>query len=156
MVKAHSLFWRSLVVCQSCVAAIGVMCFSVRDFGRALFYLQGKGTNMKLLVVGSREITEFDLSPYIPDSVDTIISGGANGIDTAAEKYADSHRLSKIIIRPQYERYGRGAPLKRNQEMVDMADAVLVIWDGKSRGTKFTIDYAQKVGKPMTLIKALI
>ena len=109
---------------------------------------------MKLLVVGSREITDFDLSPYIPAGVDTIISGGANGIDTAAEKYADSHRLSKIIIRPQYERYGRGAPLKRNQEMVDMADAVLVIWDGKSRGTKFTIDYAQKVGKQMTVIMA--
>jgi len=108
---------------------------------------------MKLLVVGSREITDFDLSPYIPDGVDMIISGGANGIDTAAEKYADSHRISKIIIRPQYERYGRGAPLKRNQEMVDMADSVLVIWDGKSRGTKFTMDYAEKVGKRVTLIQ---
>ena len=107
---------------------------------------------MKLLVVGSRSITDFDLSPYIPDGVDMIISGGANGIDTAAERYADSHRLSKSIIRPQYGRYGRGAPLKRNQEMVDMADSVLVIWDGKSRGTKFTMDYAQKVGKQMTVI----
>ena len=107
---------------------------------------------MRLLVVGSREITDFDLSPYIPDGVDTIISGGANGIDTLAEQYADSHRITKHIVRPQYERYGRGAPLKRNQEMVDMADSVLVIWDGKSRGTKFTIDYAQKVGKQMTVI----
>lgn len=109
---------------------------------------------MKLLVVGSRAITDFDLSPYIPDGVDMIISGGANGIDTAAEKYADSHRLSKFIIRPQYERYGRGAPLKRNQEMVEMADAILVIWDGKSRGTNFTIDYAKKVGKQVTVIMA--
>ena len=41
MVKAHSLFWRSLVVCQSCVAAIGVMCFSVRSFGCALFIIGG-------------------------------------------------------------------------------------------------------------------
>ena len=109
---------------------------------------------MKLLVVGSRSITDFDLSPYIPEGVDTIISGGANGIDTVAEQYADNHRISKIIIRPQYERYGRGAPLKRNQEMVNMADFVLVIWDGKSRGTKFTIDYARKVGKQVTVIEA--
>ena len=119
----------------------------------AHFFILREKTDMKLLVVGSREITNFDLSPYIPDGVDMIISGGANGIDKAAEKYADSHRISKIIIRPQYERYGRGAPLKRNQEMVDMADSVLVIWDGKSRGTKFTIDYAEKVGKRVTLIQ---
>ena len=125
----------------------------MRDFGRALFILSEE-TDMKLLVVGSRAITDFDLSPYIPDGVDMIISGGANGIDTAAEKYADSHRLSKFIIRPQYERYGRGAPLKRNQEMVEMADAILVIWDGKSRGTNFTIDYAKKVGKQVTVIMA--
>ena len=135
-----------------CFAAIGV-CVFVRDFGRALFILSEE-TDMKLLVVGSRAIADFDLSPYIPDGVDMIISGGANGIDTAAEKYADSHRLSKFIIRPQYERYGRGAPLKRNQEMVEMADAILVIWDGKSRGTNFTIDYAKKVGKQVTVIMA--
>ena len=50
---------------------------------------------MKLLVVGSRSITDFDLSPHIPPEVDTIISGGAGGVDTLAEEYADRHRLSK-------------------------------------------------------------
>ena len=40
---------------------------------------------MKLLIVGSRSITDFDLSPYISDDVDMIISGDANGIDTLAE-----------------------------------------------------------------------
>ena len=82
---------------------------------------------MKLLIVGSRSITEFDLSPYISDDIDAIISGGAYGIDTLAEQYADSHRLSKYIIRPRYDIYKRAAPLKRNEQMVDMADAVLVI-----------------------------
>ena len=62
-----------------------------------------------------------------------IISGGADGIDALAEQYADAHRLSKWIVRPQYARYGRGAPLRRNREMVDMADAVLIVWDGKSK-----------------------
>ena len=126
----------------------------MRDFGRALFYLyKDKETNMKLLIVGSRSITDFDLSQYISDDVDIIISGGANGIDTVAEQYADGHRISKIIIRPRYELYGRGAPLKRNQEMVDMADAVLVIWDGKSKGTQFTMNYAQKAGKQVTVVQ---
>ncbi|MGM9936978.1 MAG: SLOG family protein [Candidatus Ornithomonoglobus sp.] len=110
---------------------------------------------MKLLIAGSRSIKEFDLSPYIPEDVDTIISGAANGIDALAEQYADKHRLSKIILRPDYRRYRRGAPLKRNDAMVEMADSVLVIWDGVSRGSKHTIDYAKKLNKKISIIYAL-
>ena len=108
---------------------------------------------MKLLVVGSRCIREFDLSPYISAEVDTIISGGADGIDSLAEQYADSHRLSKYIIRPRYDLYGRAAPLERNRRMVDMADAVLIIWDGKSRGAKYTLEYTKQVNKPIVLVQ---
>lgn len=107
---------------------------------------------MKLLIVGSRSIKAFDLSPYVSKEVDTIISGGANGVDTLAEEYADKNRISKLIMRPAYARYGRGAPLKRNEEMVKLADAVLVIWDGKSRGTKYTADFAKKEGKEVTVV----
>ena len=108
---------------------------------------------MKLLIVGSRSIKEFDLSPYVSREVDTIISGGAGGVDSLAEKYADSHRLSKYIMRPNYALYGRAAPLKRNEKMVDIADEVLVIWDGSSRGTKYTVDYAEKVKKRLVVVK---
>lgn len=108
---------------------------------------------MKLLVAGSRSINSFDLSPYITSDIDTIISGGASGIDNIAEQYADSHRISKYIIRPRYELYGRGAPFKRNEQMVDAANAVLIIWDGKSKGTEYTLNYAKKMNKPVTLVK---
>lgn len=107
---------------------------------------------MKLLIAGSRSIKDFDLSPHISDEVDTIISGGAEGIDSLAELYADKNRLSKFIVRPRYELYGRAAPVKRNKQMVDMADAVLIIWDGHSKGTMHTVKYAQKENKPLTLI----
>ena len=107
---------------------------------------------MKLLIVGSRSIKDFDLSPYVPAEVDTVISGGAGGVDSLAEKYADDRRISKYIIRPRYDLYGRAAPIKRNEEMVDMADMVLVVWDGVSRGSKHTADYAQKRGKHLILV----
>lgn len=108
---------------------------------------------MKLLIVGSRGITGFDLSPYITPEVDTIISGGACGIDSIAEQYADLHRLSKYILRPRYDLYGRCAPLKRNEQMVDMADSVLIVWDGHSKGTQYTLKYTKKTNKPVTLVR---
>ena len=107
---------------------------------------------MKLLIAGSRSITDFDLSPYIPKEVTEIISGGANGIDTLAEIYADKHKISKHIIRPEYQKYGNAAPIKRNHDMVDICDKVLVIWDGKSKGTESTVKYAIKCQKEIILV----
>ncbi len=108
---------------------------------------------MKLLIIGSRSITDFDLSPYITADIDTIISGGANGIDSLAEEYADKHRISKYILRPRYDLYGRAAPLRRNEEMIDLSDAVLVIWDGQSKGTQYSLKYAKKKDKHVTLVQ---
>ncbi len=107
---------------------------------------------MKLLIVGSRSIREFDLEGYVPPETEMIISGGAEGVDTLAEQYADRRRISKMILRPQYEKYGRGAPLKRNDAMVDECDRVLVIWDGVSKGTHHTIEYAKRKQKPIEVI----
>lgn len=109
---------------------------------------------MKLLIIGSRTISDFDLSRHIPDGVKLIISGGAKGIDSVAEKYADDHGVEKLIIRPRYERFGRVAPLKRNEAMVDLADVVLAVWDGQSRGTRYTLNYARKSDKKIIEIIA--
>lgn len=107
---------------------------------------------MKLLIAGSRSISEFDIDNYVSSDVSLIITGGANGVDSIAEKYADKHRISKLVLRPDYKRLGRGAPLKRNEEMVDIADSVLVVWDGKSKGTLYTIEYAKRNNKPIVVI----
>ena len=107
---------------------------------------------MILLIVGSRSIKEFDLEKHIPPEATFIVTGGANGVDNLAERYADKKRLSKLILRPEYSVYGKGAPLKRNEKMVDICDIALIVWDGVSKGTKHTIDYAQKAGKNINLI----
>ncbi len=107
---------------------------------------------MKILIVGSRSITDYDLSKLISEEVTMIISGGAKGVDALAEKYADENRISKMILQPDYKKYGRAAPLKRNEEMVRICDTVLVIWDGISRGSAYTIKYARKIGKPIKII----
>ena len=107
---------------------------------------------MKLLIVGSRSVKDFDLSEYVSADTELIISGGAEGIDSIAERYADLHNISKLILRPKYNLYGRAAPIKRNEEMVNISDAVLVIWDGKSKGSKYTAEHAERKKKPMRVV----
>lgn len=102
---------------------------------------------LRIAVVGSRGITAVDLSLYIPQNCCLIVSGGARGVDTIAEQYAKAHGIEALIIRPDYERYGRAAPIRRNDIIVDNADLVLAFWDGSSHGTKYTIDYAKSHGK---------
>lgn len=108
---------------------------------------------MKLLIAGSRDIDDFELDEYIPGEVDLIITGGARGIDSLAESYADKNKISKLILRPDYKRYGKAAPLIRNKTMIDIADTVIIVWNGRSTGTKFTVDYAKKLNKNVVLIK---
>ena len=107
---------------------------------------------MKLLIAGSRSIREFDFEGYVPDETALIITGGATGIDALAEEYADKKRLSKLILRPQYNLFGKSAPLKRNETMVMLCDMALIVWDGKSKGAKHTIEYAKRLNKPVISI----
>lgn len=106
---------------------------------------------MKIAIAGSRNILKIDLAPHVRDA-EEIISGGAKGVDTLAAEYAKAHGIKLTEILPDYARYGRGAPIKRNYEIVDCADRVVVFWDGKSRGTYSVIKYAEKVGKPCEVV----
>lgn len=72
--------------------------------------------------------------------------------DISTVLFSDKYKISKLIMRPRYDRYRRVAPLKRNEQMVDICDKVLVFWDGISRGTKHTIEYARKIGKPIEVV----
>jgi len=107
---------------------------------------------MVLLIVGSRSIKECDLEKHVPPETEMIITGGAEGVDTIAERYADKKRLSKLVLRPQYSLYGKSAPLKRNEKMVELCDMALIVWDGCSRGTNHTIKYAKKLNKKIVII----
>ena len=109
---------------------------------------------MRLAIVGSRTITDMNvlidaLQEY---DITEIVSGGARGVDTMAEDYAVANDIDTIIFPADWERYGKRAGYLRNVQIVDYADEVLALWDGKSRGTKHTIDIAHRAGKPVTIV----
>ena len=106
---------------------------------------------MKVAVVGSRNLTMDDIGKYLPEGVTEIVSGGAKGVDAFAREYANAHSIKLTEFLPDYRRYGRGAPLRRNLQIIEYADMVLAFWDGKSRGTKFVIDRSNERGIPVTV-----
>ena len=103
---------------------------------------------MKAAIVGSRTINA-DISAYLPSGIDEIITGGAEGIDRCAERYADKMFISKHVIRPDYEKNGQSAPIIRDRRIVELSDIVIAFWDGESPGTAYTVKYARKLGKPV-------
>ncbi len=102
---------------------------------------------MKIAIIGSRNINIENLKEYLPENVTEIVSGGAKGIDACAREYAEKNKIPLTEFLPDYRRYGKGAPLKRNIEIIEYADKVIAFWDGKSKGTKFVIDSCEKRGK---------
>lgn len=104
---------------------------------------------MKVAIVGSRGLQVAHLVTYLPDDVTEIVSGGAKGVDTCARAYAQSHQIKLTEFLPDYRKYGRSAPLKRNISIIEYADLVLAFWDGTSHGTKFVIDNCKKRGIPV-------
>ena len=107
---------------------------------------------MKVAVIGSRNLQVDDLGKYLPDNVTEIVSGGARGVDTSAKEYALAHGIELTEFIPEYSKYGRGAPLRRNITIIEYADLVLAFWDGRSRGTKYVIDNCKKRGIPVKVI----
>ena len=106
---------------------------------------------MKVAVIGSKNLVVQDLGIYLPEETMEIVSGGAKGIDTCAREYANAKGLKLTEFLPDYKRYGRGAPLKRNLQIIDYADCVLAFWDGQSRGAKFVIEHCKAQNKPIRI-----
>ena len=109
---------------------------------------------MKVAVIGSRGIVIGNLQDYLPEGTTEIVSGGAKGVDTCAREFALANGITLTEFKPEYNRYGRGAPLKRNITIIEHADLVLAFWDGRSRGTRFVIDKCHAMGVPVRIFLA--
>lgn len=116
---------------------------------------------MKIAVIGSRNFKDKKLLKTVLDAetqITELITGGAVGADTLAEKWAKEKSrfggpISITIIKPNYEKFGKYAPLERNNKIIDSAEKVIAFWDGQSKGTQYVIKECQRLGKPLKVIK---
>lgn len=79
------------------------------------------------------------------------------GFDKQVKQYAQARGIRLDPIRPDYAMYSKSpryAPIARNYKIVDKSDVLVALWDGRtSGGTYRTIDYADKLGKPIILLQ---
>jgi hypothetical protein len=110
---------------------------------------------MKIAIIGSRTFSDYELlsttiKNYLSEhqlNVQSVISGGATGADSLAEKFALENNLKMIVHKPDWKRFGKKAGLVRNTIIIENSDLVFAFWDGKSSGTKDAITKAKKTGK---------
>ena len=114
---------------------------------------------MRLAIVGSREFGNYDLlcaevaKIQQTQKIDMVVSGGAQGADTLAKKFAAKNRIPLMEFHPDYSRYGRGAPLQRNSLIVKNADWVLAFVTATSKGTWDTIHKAERAKKKTIIVR---
>jgi predicted Rossmann fold nucleotide-binding protein DprA/Smf involved in DNA uptake len=106
-------------------------------------------------VIGSRTITDekivYTFIKSIFDNFDDIIivSGGAAGVDAAAEFFADDYNIDIIVIKPDWKKYGKCAGMLRNKSIIDLADTVIAVQKNNSLGTQNSINLAKKAQKKL-------
>jgi len=78
-----------------------------------------------------------------------VVSGGCHGPDKMGEHWAHAQTPSIPIhiFNPNWKLYGKAAGPIRNEQMALYADALVALWDGKSKGTANMIDHMRKLGK---------
>ncbi|MEE1197823.1 MAG: hypothetical protein U0K54_01590 [Acutalibacteraceae bacterium] len=107
---------------------------------------------MEIAIIGSRNLVVNNIGDYLPKGVTEIVSGGAKGIDTCARIYAIKNNVKLTEFLPNYNEFGKRAPLIRNLEIIDYADEVIAFWDGESHGTKFVIDNCKNRNKRVKIL----
>ena len=67
---------------------------------------------------------------------DVIVAGGARGADTMVRIRAETKGMTTITVPARWHIHKRAAGPIRNREMAFYGDALVLLWDGKSRGSK--------------------
>ena len=111
----------------------------------------------RLGIIGGRHFNDRDLMwktliPLVP-SISKIITGCAKGADELAIRFARDFQIDYEVYVAEWDVHPFAAGPIRNQRLINQCDAVVAFWDGKSKGTKNSIEIASKLQIPCKIVK---
>lgn len=115
---------------------------------------------MKVVIAGSRGTRDYqvvkDIVEESPFDITEVVSGGARGVDSLGERWAEYHDVPTTgdrfhISSEEWDEMGSKAGPLRNADMAEYADAAIAIWDGQSPGTRSMIEKAYEEGIPVEI-----
>lgn len=113
---------------------------------------------MRLIIAGSRTCNDIDevraavfaaRAEWDWCPITEVVSGGAAGVDRFGEQLAREDGIPIKVFPADWNSHGKAAGPIRNREMAEYGDALVAVWDGKSRGTKNMIDEAKAKNRPV-------
>ena len=108
-------------------------------------YLKMDGMKLNVAVIGSRSfddyglLSRFIITRILPKRIRCIISGGAKGADSLAERFAEEYHCDFKVFHAEWRIYGSKAGYLRNHDIIKTCDMCFAFWDGTSRGTAHAI-----------------
>ena len=114
----------------------------------------------RIVISGSRDFNNYELlKSYTDECIATLrkkytlifLSGRCRGADFLGERYAKEQGFKIEYFPAEWEKYGRAAGPKRNEQMAALADYIICFWDGKSKGTASMISLAKAKGIPLKI-----
>jgi len=112
--------------------------------------------SMKVIIAGSRSFTdiervfsELDSYHFWYFDITECVCGMANGVDIIGKEWCLTKNIPVKEFPADWDKHGKAAGPIRNKQMAEYSDCAIVIWDGKSKGSKNMIEQMKKAQKPV-------
>lgn len=110
---------------------------------------------MKVIIAGSRTIDSYPILLAAIDEcpwrheITSVLSGAARGVDRLGERWARDNNVALDLFPADWTTHGLDAGFIRNAEMAEKSDALIIVWDGESGGSRDMLHRMLKLEKPV-------
>ena len=77
-----------------------------------------------------------------------LVHGGGPGVEKIAARWAERNGVHQVVCKPDWDRHGRAAPFRRNEELLNLLPKGVIAFPG-SGITENLVDRARSLGIPV-------